>query len=55
MLEFRLTRFGVGAEAFRSVMIRGWGLEHEVVLGGFVSIAVFGFGMVALASRSLRP
>lgn len=42
------------AEAFRSVMVRGWGLEHEVVLGGFVSIAVFGLGMLALASRSLR-
>lgn len=42
------------AEAFRSIMIRGWGLENDIVLGAFLYTAGFALATLALAARSLR-
>lgn len=42
------------AEAFRSIMIRGWGLESTVVLTAFAFDAVFAVVMLGIASRTLR-
>jgi len=42
------------AEAFRSVMIRGWGLEADVVWGSILVIAAFGTLTITAAAKSLR-
>ncbi len=42
------------AEAFRSIMIRGWGLEHSVVWKAFLYNAGFAVAMLWLAARTLK-
>ena len=42
------------AEALRSIMIRAWGLENDIVLGAFLYTAGFALATLALAARSLR-
>lgn len=42
------------AEAFRSIMIRGWGFEHAVVWKAFAYDAAFAVATLLLASRTLR-
>lgn len=42
------------AEAFRSIMIRGWGLDHSDVIIAFLFNIVFAVLMLGLAARSLR-
>lgn len=42
------------AEAFRSIMIRGWGMENPVVWIAFLFDAIFALLMLALANRSLK-
>ena len=42
------------AEAFRSIMIRGWGLESSGVLTAFAFNAAFALVMLGIAIRTLR-
>ena len=42
------------AEACRSIMIRGWGLESESVWMAFLANALFAAIMLAIASRTLK-
>lgn len=42
------------AEAFRSIMMRGWGLEAAVVWKSFLYVGTFGLLMLLGAARSLR-
>jgi ABC-type multidrug transport system permease subunit len=42
------------AEAFRSIMIRGWGFEQNVVAGAFVYNIVFAAIMLMVAAKSLK-
>jgi ABC-2 type transport system permease protein len=42
------------AEAFRSIMIRGWGLEHAVIWKAFLYNGAFAISMLALAAKSLK-
>jgi ABC-2 type transport system permease protein len=43
------------AEALRSIMIRGWGMEHQVVWFAFLYNLVFACLALLLAARSLNP
>ena len=42
------------AEACRSIMIRGWGLESSSVQMALLVNAIFGVLMLAIASRTIR-
>ncbi len=42
------------AEAFRSIMIRGWGFEQTLVAGAFVYNIVFAGIMLMVAAKSLK-
>lgn len=42
------------AEAFRSIMIRGWGLEHSEVATAFAFDLLFALLALAVAARSLK-
>ncbi|MBT3772188.1 MAG: ABC transporter permease [Euryarchaeota archaeon] len=42
------------AEAFRSIMIRGWGLENEIIQGAFLFNGLFALIALILATRSLK-
>lgn len=42
------------AEACRSIMVRGWGLESEAVQMALLANAIFAAVMLAIASRTLR-
>jgi len=42
------------AEAFRSVMIRGWGLEADIVWGAILVIGAFGVLTISAAAKSLK-
>jgi len=42
------------AEAFRSIMIRGWGLEHPEVATAFVFDLLFALLALGIASRTLK-
>ncbi|MDP6639698.1 MAG: ABC transporter permease [Candidatus Poseidoniaceae archaeon] len=42
------------AEAFRSIMIRGWGFEKAIVAGSFVYNMVFSIIMLFVAAKSLK-
>lgn len=42
------------AEAFRSIMVRGWGMEAEIVWTAFVACFIFASIMLFIAHRSLR-
>ena len=42
------------AEACRSIMIRGWGLESSSVQMALLVNAIFGVLMLAVASRTVR-
>ena len=42
------------AEAFRSIMVRGWGMEAEIVWTAFVACFIFASIMLLIAHRSLR-
>jgi len=42
------------SEAFRSIMIRGWGLEADIIWKSFVIVIVFGVMTLVGAARSLK-
>lgn len=42
------------AEACRSIMVRGWGLESEVIWMAFLANAIFAGAMLLIAARTLR-
>jgi len=42
------------AEAFRSIMIRGWGFEHAIVWKAFLYNGAFAIAMLTLAAKSLK-
>ena len=42
------------AEAFRSIMIRGWGFEKGIVMGAFIFNIAFSLAMLLVASKSLN-
>ncbi|MBC8282455.1 MAG: ABC transporter permease [Nitrospinae bacterium] len=42
------------AEAFRSIMIRGWGLENSIIQGAFLYNGLFAVITLILATKSLK-